>query len=111
MGSDDKANTDGFGIETALTRLGRTPSAYYGFVNTPVFRGSTVLFPDAESLESRQVEYSYGRPSNPTTRSLETALAKLEGGARSFSHALRAQRHFDHATDVRGSWRPHADCR
>ena len=84
MGSDDKADAGGFDVETALTRLGRKPSAYHGFVNTPVFRGSTVLFPDAETLESREVEYTYGRPSNPTTRALETALATLEGGARTF---------------------------
>ena len=51
MGSDDKADASGFDVETALTRLGREPSAYHGFVNTPVFRGSTVLFPDAESLD------------------------------------------------------------
>ena len=70
--------------ETALTQLGRNPRRYSGFVNAPVFRGSTVLFPDAESLEARKAEYTYGRPSNPTTRALEEALAKLEGGARTF---------------------------
>ncbi len=43
-----------------------------------------MLFPDAETLETRDIEYTYGRPSNPTTRSLETALAKLEGGERTF---------------------------
>jgi cystathionine beta-lyase len=69
---------------TALTQLGRDPRRYSGFVNAPVFRGSTVLFPDAESLESLAVEYTYGRPSNPTTRALELALAKLEGGERTF---------------------------
>ena len=37
-----------------------------------------------ETLETRDVEFTYGRPSNPTTRALETALAKLEGGARTF---------------------------
>jgi cysteine-S-conjugate beta-lyase len=84
MASDDKADADGFETATVLTRLGRKPSAYHGFVNTPVFRGSTVLFPDAETLESRAVEYTYGRPSNPTSREIETALASLEGGARTF---------------------------
>jgi len=83
MGSDDEQGA-GYGAETELTRLGRSPRSYSGFVNMPIFRGSTVLFPDAETLESRQVEYTYGRPSNPTTRALETALAKLEGGARTF---------------------------
>ncbi len=84
MGRDDEAEASGFDVETELTRLGRNPSAYSGFVNTPLFRGSTVLFPDAETLELREVEYTYGRPSNPTTRALETALATLEGGARTF---------------------------
>ncbi len=83
MGSDDEQDA-GYSAETELTRLGRSPRSYSGFVNTPIFRGSTVLFPDAETLESRDVEYTYGRPSNPTTRALETAIAKLEGGARTF---------------------------
>jgi cystathionine beta-lyase len=82
MGSDDEGGS--FEVETALTRLGRKPGAYSGFVNMPLFRGSTVLFSDAETLESREVEYTYGRPSTPTTRALETALAKLEGGAATF---------------------------
>ena len=30
------------------------------------------------------MEYTYGRPSNPTTRALELALAKLEGGQQTF---------------------------
>ena len=84
MGRDEEESTGGFAVETALTRLGRTPHAYSGFVNTPIVRGSTVLFPNAEALDSREVAYTYGRPSNPTTRALETALASLEGGARTF---------------------------
>ena len=82
MGREDESGS--FELETALTQLGRNPRSFSGFVNTPIFRGSTVLFPDAESLETRNVEYTYGRPSNPTTRALETALAKLEGGHRTF---------------------------
>jgi cystathionine beta-lyase len=84
MGKEDVAKGDELDLKTALTQLGRNPSLYSGFVNTPVFRGSTVLFPDAERLESRDVEYTYGRPSNPTTRALETALATIEGGNRTF---------------------------
>ncbi len=83
MKEDGKDESD-LADATALTQLGRDPQRYSGFVNAPVFRGSTVLFPDAESLESRAVEYTYGRPSNPTTRALELALAKLEGGERTF---------------------------
>jgi len=84
MVKDDSDAKAAVSTETALTQLGRSPRAYHGFVNMPVFRGSTVLFPNAESLESRDVEYTYGRPSSPTTRALEKALAELEGGARTF---------------------------
>jgi cystathionine beta-lyase len=83
MDKDGKDESD-LATATTLTQLGRDPRRYSGFVNAPVFRGSTVLFPDAESLESRDVEYTYGRPSNPTTRALELALAKLEGGEQTF---------------------------
>jgi cysteine-S-conjugate beta-lyase len=75
---------DDLKVETALTGLGRDPGRYFGFVNQPIFRGSTVLFPDAESLYSRKVEFTYGRPSTPTSRALEQALATLEGGAKTF---------------------------
>ncbi|HZV20241.1 MAG TPA: cystathionine beta-lyase, partial [Hyphomicrobiales bacterium] len=84
MAEDSAAPDEELGSDTLVTHLGRSPRAYAGFVNTPVFRGSTVLFPDAESLETRAVEYTYGRPSNPTTRALEKALAALEGGQRTF---------------------------
>ncbi|MFZ1107904.1 MAG: cystathionine beta-lyase [Rhodomicrobium sp.] len=77
-------NDDDLNVATALTQLGRDPHRYFGFVNQPIFRGSTVLFPDAESLVSRSAEFTYGRPSNPTSRALEQALAKLEGGERTF---------------------------
>jgi cysteine-S-conjugate beta-lyase len=73
---------DNLKVATALTQLGRDPGRYFGFVNHPIYRGSTVLFPDAESLHSRAVEFTYGRPSNPTSRALEEALAKLEGGVK-----------------------------
>lgn len=81
---NENGQGENYAVETELTRLGRSPHSYSGFVNMPLFRGSTVLFPDAETLESREVEYTYGRPSNPTTRALETAMAKLEGGAQTF---------------------------
>ena len=84
MDKDKKEEARGRTVATALTQLGRDPHRYSGFVNAPVFRGSTVLFPDAERLASRDVEYTYGRPSNPTSRALELALAELEGGAQTF---------------------------
>ena len=38
---------------TRLAHAGRDPSRQYGFVNMPVYRGSTVIFPTLASLEAR----------------------------------------------------------
>ena len=53
MTKDDSQHKPQLAHQTALTQLGRKPFDYYGFVNTPIFRGSTVLFPNAEALETR----------------------------------------------------------
>jgi len=72
--------------DTLLVHAGRDPERYQGMVNTPVFRTSTVLHPDLESYEApRDEDYqriSYGRNGTPTTRALEEAVARLEGGYR-----------------------------
>jgi len=72
--------------DTLLVNAGRDPERYQGMVNTPVFRTSTVLHPDLESYEApRDEDYqriSYGRNGTPTTRALEEAVARLEGGYR-----------------------------
>ena len=69
-------------IETVLTHGGRAPNEQFGFVNTPVYRGSTVLFPTLQDLESQQQRYLYGRAGNPTTESVEAVITKLEGAHR-----------------------------
>jgi len=66
---------------TAVVHDGRNPRDYYGFVNPPVYRGSTVLFPTMEKFLSRDQPYTYGRRGTPTTQALETAIMRLEGGA------------------------------
>ncbi|MBI3939137.1 MAG: cystathionine beta-lyase [Betaproteobacteria bacterium] len=72
--------------DTILAHAGRDPARYQGMVNTPVFRTSTVLFPTLEAYETRgDDQFSgvrYGRHGTPTTRALEEAVAKLEGGYR-----------------------------
>ena len=68
-------------LRTKVLHLGRDPSQQHGFVNTPVYRGSTVLFPTLDKLKSRDQPYTYGRRATPTTRALEDALTNLEGGA------------------------------
>ncbi len=70
--------------DTLLARAGRAPEKYQGMVNTPVFRTSTVIFPDLESYETRRPDdyksVRYGRYGTPTTFALEEAVAHMEGG-------------------------------
>jgi cystathionine beta-lyase len=72
--------------DTILAHAGRDPAKYQGMVNTPVFRASTILHESLEVYEApRDEDYqriSYGRHGTPTTRSLEEAVAQLEGGYR-----------------------------
>ncbi|MGL4395959.1 MAG: cystathionine beta-lyase, partial [Hyphomicrobium sp.] len=65
---------------TKVVHSGRDPAAQHGFVNTPSYRGSTVLFPTLKALRERTQPYTYGRRANPTTRALEEALNGLTGG-------------------------------
>ena len=68
--------------ETLLTHFGRNPEDQFGFVNTPVYRGSTVLFKTLADLDSQQQIYLYGRAGNPTTESVEAIVTALEGAYR-----------------------------
>ena len=77
--SSDKPGSKGRS-PTEVVHLGRDPAAQHGFVNTPIYRGSTVLFPTLKALKARTQPYTYGRRATPTTRSLEEALTSLAGG-------------------------------
>ena len=66
---------------TAVTRLGRDPQAHYGFVSTPPYRGSTVVFNSVEELRAKKSAYQYGRLGTPTSESLHNAWAELSGAA------------------------------
>ena len=55
---------------------------HFGAVNTPIYRASTILYPDLAALKANQQPYSYGRRGTPTTRSFEEAISVLEGAAR-----------------------------
>jgi len=70
--------------DTLLARTGRDPARYQGMVNTPVFRTSTVIFPDRETYEARggddYKKVRYGLSGTPTTFALEEAVAQMEGG-------------------------------
>jgi cysteine-S-conjugate beta-lyase len=69
---------------TRLAHAGREPARQHGFVNTPIYRGSTVIFPTLASLEADDQDFSYGRLGTPTVRALEEAIAELEGGHRTW---------------------------
>lgn len=66
-------------VETRLVTAGRDTKAQNGFVNPPVVRGSTVLYPTAEDLHAHRGEFQYGRHGTPTTKALRQALMALEG--------------------------------
>lgn len=70
-----------FGENTRLVIGGREPSEYHGFVNPPVYHGSTVLAPTTKDLINHTPRYSYGRRGNPTSDALEEALKTLDGSA------------------------------
>ncbi|HEX4298166.1 MAG TPA: cystathionine beta-lyase [Devosia sp.] len=67
--------------ETVLTHAGRHPGADRGYVNTPVYRGSTILFPTLDDLESPGPRYDYGRTGNPSSAAVEQIVSALEGAA------------------------------
>lgn len=69
-------------VETLLTHAGRSPDDQFGFVNTPVYRGSTVLFKTLADMEAQQQRFLYGRAGNPTTEGVEAIITELEGAHR-----------------------------
>ncbi len=66
---------------TLVTLAGRDPAAHHGFVNPPVYRGSTVLFPSVAAIEALDQPYTYGTKGTPTTRALERAWSEIAGAA------------------------------
>jgi cystathionine beta-lyase len=67
------------GERTRLVHAGRDPWDQYGFLNTPVYRGSTVLFPSVAELTHPTQPFTYGTRGTPTIRALETAWSELSG--------------------------------
>ncbi|RJF69617.1 cystathionine beta-lyase [Rhodopseudomonas palustris] len=77
--SDHGETTSPLSPQTLLVTSGRDTRAQKGFVNPPVVRGSTVLYPTADDLHAHRGEFSYGRHGTPTTKALQQALMALEG--------------------------------
>jgi cystathionine beta-lyase len=64
---------------TSFVTGGRDPVEYHGFVNPPVYHGSTVLYRTAADYLARRGRYTYGRRGTPTSEALCGALAEIEG--------------------------------
>ncbi|MGG4608290.1 cystathionine beta-lyase [Providencia sp. Me31A] len=74
-----KKNVSEFHIDTQITQLGRNPAEQAGFVNAPVYRGSTVVFPTVDALINDRAEFNYGTAGTPTIKQLEKAWSALAG--------------------------------
>jgi cystathionine beta-lyase len=72
-------------IETLAVSEGRMSAEHFGAVNTPVYRASTILYPDLAALKANTQPYTYGRRGTPTTKSFEDAISSLEGAAKTVS--------------------------
>ncbi len=66
---------------TRLVHAGRDPKEQHGFVNTPIYRGSTVLADTIDDYLGGQNRYTYGTHGTPTTDALTTAWSDLAGAA------------------------------
>jgi cysteine-S-conjugate beta-lyase len=69
-------------LTTKMMLGGRNPDEQFGFVNTPIYRGSTVLKPTVAALNDRHhARFVYGTHGTPTTEALEKAWTELSGAA------------------------------
>ena len=74
-----KKTVSDFHIDTQITQLGRDPASQSGFVNAPVYRGSTVVFPTMDALLNNRAEFNYGTAGTPTIKHLEQSWSALAG--------------------------------
>ncbi len=86
---EEKAVSYGWKVlSTLLTQLGRhnLPLPLKGkFVNEPLARGSTVIYPSVEAMQKANIgfynhETLYGAMGSPNQHQLEKAIALIEGG-------------------------------
>ncbi|MBL6455901.1 cystathionine beta-lyase [Belnapia sp. T6] len=87
MPDDSIPTTKKQGFATRLSHAGRAGTHVHGFVNPPVHRGSTVLFPNCEArregAKHRFEQFmTYGTQGGPTHYAFEDVIAEIEGGTR-----------------------------
>jgi cysteine-S-conjugate beta-lyase len=83
----DSSDPTKLGFATRMSHGGRAGTRAHGFVNPPVHRGSTVLYPSvAERRAFMRKRYdqalTYGLQGGPTHHALEDMIADIEGGTR-----------------------------
>ena len=70
-------------LKTKLTKIGRNPKKNKGYVNPPIFKGSTIIFDDFKSyIKDRDKSdddenAKYGIQFNPTAKNFENAITSL----------------------------------
>ncbi|KPA84866.1 cystathionine beta-lyase putative (CD) [Leptomonas pyrrhocoris] len=78
-------------VETMMNRLGRCAAEQSGFINCPIYRGSTNLFDNFAASTMKGAEFRYGTFGNPTRANLEKAWTALTGGAGTLALSSGAQ--------------------
>jgi cystathionine beta-lyase len=78
---DTRRDISKFSIDTQLTMLGRNPDEQSGFVNAPLYKGSTVIYKTLEDIELKRNRFHYGTYGTPTIANLEDAWTQLTGAA------------------------------
>ncbi|OTG99742.1 PLP-dependent transferase [Acinetobacter sp. ANC 4973] len=70
--------------QTALIHAPRQAPQYISTIQPPLFRASTIIFPNTDALFNRHwsdaYDYSYGTHGTPTTFTLGDNIAQIEGG-------------------------------
>jgi len=65
---------------TRLAHIGLAADEYFGIVNPPIARASTILYPSLAAYEDPSHKYRYGRMGNPLSEKFEAAIAEIENG-------------------------------
>ncbi|MFC5521673.1 cystathionine beta-lyase [Polaromonas jejuensis] len=78
---NDRSQLSKFGISTQLSMLGRNPDEQSGFVNPPLFKGSTVVYKTLDDLQNRRNRFPYGTAGSPTIANLEASWTHMTGAA------------------------------
>lgn len=72
---------------TRLAHVGLAADEYFGIVNPPIARASTILYPSLAAYEDPNHRYRYGRMGNPLSEKFEGAIAEIENGFNAVSTA------------------------